>query len=82
MLFDGTVLNLVHLVELALEHNELLSLLRLGVDDALLVLLESVDNLEEVALLKKEAEVLRFSLFYIARQRRGGEGLFNACRHC
>ena len=82
VLINGSILDLVHLVKLAFKEDKLFSSFGLGVDDALLVLLESVDDLHEIALLEEEAEVLRFSLFYIARQRRGGEGLFNACRHC
>lgn len=62
MLIDRSVLDLIHLVELALEEDELLAGLRLGVDDTLLVLLKSIDDFHEVALGHKEFEVLGLAL--------------------
>ena len=58
MLIYRSVLDLVHLVELSLEEHELLARVRLGVDHALLVLLEGVHHLEEVALGHEELIVL------------------------
>ena len=65
MLINRSVLDLVHLVELSLEEDELLARVRFGVDHSLLVLLEGVDNLEEVALAHKELEVLGVSALCI-----------------
>ena len=59
---DGAVLDLVHLVELALEEHEVAAVLRLLVHEVGLELLERVDDLEEVAVVKEEAEVTLFSL--------------------
>jgi len=64
VLIDRSVLDLIHLVELALEEDELLARLRLGVDDTLLVLLKSIDDFHEVALGHEEFEVLGLALFY------------------
>ena len=64
VLINRSVLDLVHLVELTLEKNELLARLRLGVDNTLLILLKSIDDLHEVTLSHKELEVLRITLFY------------------
>ena len=58
VLVNGSILDLVHLVKLALEEDKLLSRFGLGVDDALLVFLESVDDLHEVALGHEELKVL------------------------
>ena len=58
VLVNGSILDLVHLVKLALKEDKLLSSFGLGVDDALLVLLESVDDLHEVALGHEELKVL------------------------
>ena len=61
MLVNGSILDLIHLVKLALEEDKLLSSFRLGVDDALLVLLEGVDDLHEVTLGHEELKVLRIA---------------------
>ena len=61
MLVNGAILDLIDLVKLALELDEFLSALRLDVDNALLVLLERVDDLHEVALLEEEFVVLHFT---------------------
>lgn len=60
VLNNRSVLDLVHLVELAFEKNEVLARVRLGVHHALLVLLKGVDHLEEVALVHEELKVIRF----------------------
>lgn len=62
MLIYGPVAHLVHLVELALENNELTPLLRLPVNHASLKFLESVYDFEEVTVVEEEAKVLSFSL--------------------
>ena len=61
VLVNRSILDLVHLVKLALKEDKLLSRFGLGVDDALLVLLESVDDLHEVALGHEELKVLRIA---------------------
>ena len=57
MLVNRPALHLIHLIELALEEDELLSRLRLRVHNTLLVLLERIDNLEEIALAHEELKV-------------------------
>ena len=64
MFIDRPVLDLVHLVKLSLEEDEILAGLRLGVHNTLLVLLKSVDDFHEVALVEEEFEVLGSRLFY------------------
>ena len=64
MLINGTILHLIHLVELSFEVDEILARLRLGVDDALLVLLKCVDNLEEVSLSQEKFKVSLIALLY------------------
>lgn len=59
---DGSMAHLVHLVELALEQNEVTAGLRLAVHHALFELLEGVDDLEEVSVVKEEIEVLDLGL--------------------
>ena len=54
---NRSILNLVHLVELFLEHNEVFSLWRLFVEHAILELFESVHNLQEVSLTQEELEI-------------------------
>ena len=58
----GPVTHLVHLVELALENDELTPLLRLPVNHASLKFLKSVYDFEEVTVVEEEAKVLSFSL--------------------
>jgi hypothetical protein len=62
MLIYGPVTHLVHLVELALENDELTPLLRLPVNHASLKFLKSVYDFEEVTVVEEEAKVLSFSL--------------------
>ena len=64
MLIDGTVLHLIHLVELSFEVDEIFARLRLRVDDALLVLLKCVDNLEEISLSQEKLKVSLIALLY------------------
>ena len=61
MLINRSILDLIHLVKLAFEKDKLLSCVRLGVDDALLVLLESVHDLKEVTLGQEEFKVFRIA---------------------
>jgi hypothetical protein len=62
VLIYGPVTHLVHLVELALENDELTPLLRLPVNHASFKFLKSVYDFEEVTVVEEEAEVLSFSL--------------------
>ena len=64
MLINGTILHLIHLVELSFEVDEILARLRLGVDNALLVLLKCVNNLEEVSLSQEKFKVSLIALLY------------------
>ena len=64
MLINGAVLHLVHHVELSFEFNEFFARLRLCVDDALLVLLKCVNNLEEISTSKEKLKVFLAALFY------------------
>ena len=58
VLLDGFVLDLVHLVKLALEYHEVSALLGGGVDHIRLVLLKSVNYLQEVPFRKKKLIVI------------------------
>lgn len=58
MLVNRSALDLVHLVELTLEEDEFLALLRLSVHHTLLVLLKGIHNLHEIALAHEELKVL------------------------
>ena len=58
VLVNWSTLDLVHLVKLALEEDEFLSLLRLSVHHTLLILLKCINNLQEVALAHEELKVL------------------------
>ena len=66
MLIDGTVLYLIHHVELSFKVNEFFARLRLCVDDALLVLLKCVYNLEEISTSKEELKVFLAALLYFS----------------
>ena len=66
MLINGAVLHLVHHVELSFEFNEFFARLRLCVDDALLVLLKCVNNLEEISTSKEELKVFLAALLYFS----------------
>ena len=70
MLVNGTVLYFIHHVELSFKVNEIFASLRLCVDDALLVLLQCVYNLEEVPLSEEELKVSLAALLYFRRIRR------------
>jgi len=62
VLIYGPVTHLVHLVEQALQNDELKPLLRLPVNLASLKFLKSVYDFEEVTVVEEEAKVLSFSL--------------------
>lgn len=64
MLVDATVLDLVHSVELSLKQDELTSPWGVLVEEALLELLKSINNLEEVAVVEEETVILEGSLLY------------------
>ena len=65
MLINGTVLYLIHHVELPFEFNEFFARVWLCVDDALLVLFKCVYNLEEVSTSEEELKVFLATLLYI-----------------
>ena len=65
MLINGTVLYLIHHVELSFEFDEFFARLRLCIDDALLVLFKCVYNLEEVSTSQEELKVFLAALLYI-----------------
>lgn len=64
MLVDGPVLDLVHLIELALEEDEVPGSGGAPVEHALLELLEGVHDFEEVSLAEEELEVLLCGFLY------------------
>ena len=69
MLVDTTVLYFIHGIELSLEDNEVTCLGRVLIKHVLLELIESIDDLEEVALSKEEFEILEVCLLYTFNQR-------------
>lgn len=64
MLIDTTILDLIHGIELSLEENEITSSWGVLVKETFLKLLQSVNNLEEVAIAQEELEILERSLLY------------------
>ena len=65
MLINGTVLYLIHHVELSFEFDKLFARLRLCIDDALLILFKCVYNLEEISTSEEELKVFLAALLYI-----------------
>jgi len=57
MLINRSVLDLVKLVELSLEHHEITSRLRVQVHNIALELFQCINNLQEVLMCKEELEV-------------------------
>ena len=64
VLVDRSILHFVHLVELSLKQDEVLSSLRLRVHQSRLELLEGVDDLKEITLSQEELEILCFAFLY------------------
>lgn len=70
MFIDWAVLDFVHGVELSLEQHELLSTGRVLVEETIFEFLQSVHNLQEVALLEEEFEILQRCLLYLVLLKR------------
>ena len=62
MLPNRAVFHLIHLVELALEKDEVSAGLGLLIDQVVLKLLKCVNHLKEVTVVQEELEVTHFSL--------------------
>ena len=58
-------MDFVHGVELSLEQHELLGTGRVLVEETIFEFLQSIHNLEEVALLEEEFEILQRCLLYL-----------------
>lgn len=64
MLVDAAVLDLIHSIKLSLEENELAGSWRILIKEAFFKLFKGVHNLEEVAVVQEESEVLKSGLLY------------------
>lgn len=62
VLVNGTILDLVHLIELGLKSDKILALFRFNIDELFLELLKRVSHHEEVAMAQEEVKIalLRF----------------------
>lgn len=61
---DGSVTNFIHLVELSLEKYEIATSLWLFINHTSFKLLKSVNDFEEVSMVKEEVKVFAFRLLY------------------